>query len=287
MTMNERRAEFLSLQNGAPVRGADLLKNEVERCRLMAYLNEYGYEELMNTFLKHSSKKGKKYWTQWVARLYMLQKNAESPSVAFLTHDSKIAKRIKEGHSSLNPSDEEFAEFHYKFLDFIEFLKDLDEIVLNITQINALFWHICHRTYDCEALRSHMPVFAKEGQKFKGLWDKDDDTPRREYFNRCLERLQSMQEHAAPYDDRPITAAMKQKVWKTEFGKCQSGICVICRQTEITKDSFECGHITARALGGQTELDNLIPICFDCNRSMGTRNAYEYRDDVYPLSVNA
>lgn len=287
MTMNERRAEFLSLQNGAPVRGADLLKNEVERCRLMAYLNEYGYEEMMNTFLEHSSKKGKKYWTQWVARLYMLQKNAESPSVAFLIHDSKIAKRIKEGHSSLNPSDEEFAEFHYKFLDFIEFLKDLDEIVLNITQINALFWHMCHRTYDREVIRSHMPVFAKEGQKFKGLWDKDDDTPRREYFNRCLERLQSMQEHAAPYDDRPITAAMKKTVWKTEFKKSPTGICVICRQTEITKESFECGHIIARALGGQTELDNLIPICFDCNRSMGTRNAYEYRDDVYPLSVNA
>jgi 5-methylcytosine-specific restriction endonuclease McrA len=291
MTMDERTAEFLSLQNGEPVRNADLLKNKVEQCRLMAHIRPYGYQEMMrNTFLEHSSTKGKKYWTQWVARCFLLQKNAESPLVAFLLHDTRdLKKRIDKGHSSLNPSDDEFAEFHYKFLDFIEFLKDLDKIVLNITQINALFWHMCHRTYDREVLRSHMQFFAKEGsvKEYRTLWDKGDHEPRRQYFNRCLEQLQSMQEHAAPYDDRQITAVMKKKVWKTKFGESSTGVCVICRQTEITKESFECGHIKARALGGQTELDNLIPICRDCNRSMGTRDANKYRDDRYPPSVNA
>jgi hypothetical protein len=282
MTMNERRAEFLSLQNGAPVRGSDLLKNEVGRCRLMAKLNQYGYEEMMRTFLDHCSTKGKKYWTQWVARCYLLQKNAESPSVEFLLHDTKdLAKRIKTGHSSLYPSDDEFAEFHYKFLDFIEFLKDLDEIEFNVTQIFALFCHMCHHSYDREVLSSHMQFFAKEGRKFKSLWDKDLHEPRRQYFNECLDKLIEMTEPAA-YDEKPITAAMKKDVWKMAFGKSQSGTCVICNKAEITKKSFECGHVVARALGGKTEPSNLRPMCFDCNRSMGTRNAYEYKKDVYP-----
>lgn len=282
MTMNERRVEFMSLQGGAPVRGSDLLKNEVVRCRLMAYLNQYGYEEMMrNTFLEICSKKGKKYWTQWVSRCFMLQKDlSDTPSETFLFPDKKYEKHIKIGHSSLNPSDYEFAEFHYKFLDFIDFLSKLNDIDLNVTQMFALFYYISHNTYNHKTLQSHMRNFSKEGQIYKGLWENSPETDmRRRYFNRCLEQLREMTEPAAPYDERPITKSLKKDVWK----KCQNGFCEICRTTKIAKDSFECGHIQSRALGGQTELDNLIPICFDCNRSMGTRNAYEYRDDVYPL----
>jgi 5-methylcytosine-specific restriction endonuclease McrA len=278
--MNERRAEFLSLQNGKPVRGSDLLKNEV-RCRLMAKLNQHGYEEMMRQFFDHCSKKAPKFWANWVAKMYLMMET-DKPEDVFVIGDSKIAKRIKESHSSLNPSDDEFAEFHYKFLDFVEFLSELEEsIVLNPTQMFVLFYYIAHHEYTREVLHSHMRNFSKEGQvrKFKNLWEKDDCEPRREYFNSCLEQLSRMTEPAKPYDYRQPGKSLKKKVWK----KCVNGICEICRQTEITKDSFECGHIQSRALGGQTELDNLIPICRDCNRSMGTRNAYEYRDDVYPL----
>jgi hypothetical protein len=38
----------------------------------------------------------------------------------------------------------------------------------------------------------------------------------------------------------------------------------------------------ARALGGQVTIENLIPICFTCNRAMGTRNAWEFKRDMYP-----
>ena len=281
MTMNERRAEFLSLQNGKPVRGSDLLKNEI-RCRLMAKLNQHGYEDMMRQFFDHCSKKAPKFWANWVAKMYLMM-DADVPAETFLIGDSKIAKRIKDSHSSLNPSEDEFAKFHRNFLDFFEFLSELEEsIVLNPTQMFALFRLICENSYDRETVHSHMWKFSKEGQvrKFKNLWEKDDCEPRRKYFNNCLEQLRGMREVASPYDDTPISKSLKNKVWK----KCKNGgICEICRKTEITKETFECGHIVSRALGGQTELSNLIPICFDCNRSMGIRNANDYRDDVYPL----
>lgn len=34
---------------------------------------------------------------------------------------------------------------------------------------------------------------------------------------------------------------------------------------------FECGHNVPESKGGKTTLDNLVPICARCNRSMGDR----------------
>ena len=285
LTMNERRAEFLSLQNGVPVRGSDLLKNEVG-CKLMVAFNQYDYENIMDeSFLKRCTKKAAKFNVNWMARCYLLFKsiNSEHPSETFLISDKTIAARIKTSHSSLNPSDDEFAEFHDAFLDFVEFLSKLEAtIVFNPTQLFALFFCLCENRYNHDVVHSYMTYFSKDGQAkyFKGLWESDLDEPRRQYFNSCIEQIRDMNTVADPYDERPVTKSLRKRVW----AKCVDGKCDIC-QEDITDTDFEAGHIKARARGGQTEIDNLIPICFKCNHSMGTRNAYEYKNDVYPYNV--
>lgn len=283
LTMNERRIEFLSLQNGIPVRGSDLLKNEMG-CRLIVQLNIHDYEDLMmNSIFPRCSKKGEKFWTNWVARFYLLSKDVSfTPSETFLISDSKLAKHIKENHSSLNPSEREFDEFHTKFLDFIEFLSGLDEtVIFNPTQLFALFYHLCSPC-DHDVVRSYMRNFCKDGQlkKYKGLWEKDECEDRRKYFKNCIDEMIEMRVLALPYDDRPIKSSLRKQVWE----KCVDGKCDICG-TGIEETQFEAGHITARSKGGQTELYNLIPMCFDCNRSMGTRNAYKYKEDRYPMHM--
>ena len=50
--------------------------------------------------------------------------------------------------------------------------------------------------------------------------------------------------------------------------------------------NFECGHIIPESKGGETNEDNLIPICGLCNKSMGTRNMYEYTKEIFPHSYN-
>ena len=110
------------------------------------------------------------------------------------------------------------------------------------------------------------------------MWEsKGKRTPRREYFNYCLNQINSITERALPPDEKPVSKALKNRVW----AKCVDNQCAICKGP-ITKKDFEAGHIDARSRRGKTDIDNLIPMCFDCNRKMGTRNAYEYRDDVYP-----
>jgi len=282
LSMNERRAEFLSLQNGIPVRGSDLLKNEVG-CKLMVAYNNYDYEEMMtDIFLKRCTKKADKYTVNWMARCYLIFKSVDNPSEAFLIGDKVISSRIKSSHSSLHPSDDEFADFHDAFLDFKEFLSNLDaSITFNPTQIFALFYGLCENRNNHEIIHSYMPYFSKDGQQryFKRLWESDPEESRRGYFDACLEQIRDMTTMASPYDDRQVTKSLRKRVWE----KCENGKCLICQES-IDKDNFEAGHIVARAKGGQTELENLIPICFNCNRSMGTRNAYEYKESRYPYN---
>jgi len=288
LTMNERREEFLSLQKSSPVRGSDLLKNVVG-CKLIAMFDNYEYETMMDdVFFPRCTKKATKFWVNWAARCFLLftrfieEEECQIPSsTSFLKSDSKIKELINSNHSTLEPSQEEFEAFHDVFLEFIEFLQKLDVLIIfNPTQMFALFYHLCEDTVNRDVLRTHMLLFSKWGKckDFKKLWESTSELePRRKHYDNCLARLQTMTEPAV-IDDRPISKKLRKQVW----AKCVDGKCQICCDNEITYDDFEAGHIIARAALGLTELDNLIPICFECNRAMGVRNAYEFKRDVYP-----
>jgi 5-methylcytosine-specific restriction endonuclease McrA len=69
-----------------------------------------------------------------------------------------------------------------------------------------------------------------------------------------------------------ISKKLREEVWLKHFGKTFSSKCPIqwCTR-EISVFSFEVGHNIPESKGGRTTIDNLIPICGDCNRSMGDR----------------
>jgi len=290
LTMHERSEEFMSLQNGVPVRNSDYYKN-MTCCTLIDYLQRNNTETLMKQiFFSHCSKQALNFWTQWVCRCFLLFKRFKEGdttvapvSETFLFRDTEINKNIESNHTNFNPSEEVLGDFYNVFKGFIEFLKNLSEdIEFNPTQIFAIFYHLCDETRNIGILSSHMAKFSKAG-KGKNLWVSKkgcNNEMRRTYFNECVEELKGMIELAIPIDKRPITGKIKNEVWK----KCVDGKCVICKETKIKKKTFEVGHIVARSLGGKMEIDNLLPMCFDCNRSMGTRNALEYKKDTYPFT---
>jgi len=289
LTIEERRQEFLSLQKGRRVCGSDITKN-MTNCPIIEFFEKNKYQVIMKTiFIERCSKKARKYWVNWAVRCFNLFKksNGDLPdkvSEIFLEDDSSIEKKIK--FNTLMSTEDELSAFNVKFANFISFLQRMDkEHLLNPTQIFALFYHLCGERRDLEVLKSHMPLFSKEGQKrpVKSLWKSaGTTTPRREYFNKCVSQLEAMVETAQPIDEKPITKKLKAEVWK----KCANKTCECC-QKEITKTSFEAGHIIARAKGGPTEIDNLVAICGDCNKRMATRNLYEFKEDVYPTKTTS
>jgi len=52
--------------------------------------------------------------------------------------------------------------------------------------------------------------------------------------------------------------------------------CLCCKKVLITNTNFEVGHVLSEKNGGSHEINNLRPICFACNHSMGSENMIEF-----------
>lgn len=81
------------------------------------------------------------------------------------------------------------------------------------------------------------------------------------------------------YIKKKIPKALKRQIWLKKIGNNIEGKCYVCSRI-IYNDDHECGHIIAEVNGGETTLENLIPICKNCNRSCHTKNLDEFKKVV-------
>lgn len=85
----------------------------------------------------------------------------------------------------------------------------------------------------------------------------------------------------AKRDKRPgISKAVKNMTWKNHFGDDGNGKCYVCLE-KINIANFECGHIVSYSDGGKNTCENMRPICFLCNRSMGKKNLEEFKNEHF------
>lgn len=72
------------------------------------------------------------------------------------------------------------------------------------------------------------------------------------------------------YHKKSIPKALRQQIWLKHIGEKFTGKCVTkwCKNP-ITVFNYECGHNIPESKGGSTSINNLFPICGNCNRSMG------------------
>ncbi|MBU2009191.1 MAG: HNH endonuclease [Chloroflexi bacterium] len=87
-------------------------------------------------------------------------------------------------------------------------------------------------------------------------------------------------------DDKPkrkrkaIPKPLKEATWKKYFGPEAEGRCYVCK-TAITVFNFDAGHNKASVKGGKDKLENLRPICHQCNLAMGTMSIETYKAKHY------
>lgn len=74
------------------------------------------------------------------------------------------------------------------------------------------------------------------------------------------------------YKKAKIPKALAEQVWITHMGHHFEGKCRVrwCKN-RISVFDYECGHNIPESKGGKTTLDNLVPICARCNRSMSNQ----------------
>jgi hypothetical protein len=78
---------------------------------------------------------------------------------------------------------------------------------------------------------------------------------------------------------------LRCEVWCKRNGDFLLRKCYICR-TDLHFKNFECGHIKAEAKGGKITIDNVEPICSNCNKTMQTMNLNDFINENYPERQN-
>ena len=69
-----------------------------------------------------------------------------------------------------------------------------------------------------------------------------------------------------------IPLAIRQQVWLKYIGKKFDNKCnIIWCQNNITVFRFHVGHVIPKSKGGSIEIENLRPICSNCNLSMSNK----------------
>ena len=74
------------------------------------------------------------------------------------------------------------------------------------------------------------------------------------------------------YKKQKIPKALREQVWLNKNGEYFNSTCSIhwCNNN-INCFNFDCGHNIPESKGGETNIENLIPICRNCNTGMGNR----------------
>jgi hypothetical protein len=78
-----------------------------------------------------------------------------------------------------------------------------------------------------------------------------------------------------------FTEWFKKSIWRKTNAGLDKVACPVCSLELITKDSFSAGHILAAAKGGMMCIENIMPICSDCNVQMGSRHLYWFAWHYY------
>ena len=89
-----------------------------------------------------------------------------------------------------------------------------------------------------------------------------------------------MEQWYANTKKKSIPKTLRMDVWK-EYCTIQSVKCPVCEKKEISPFDFEVGHVVSERDGGSLDIYNLRPICSLCNRSMGTKNLFEFKKQFY------
>jgi 5-methylcytosine-specific restriction endonuclease McrA len=90
------------------------------------------------------------------------------------------------------------------------------------------------------------------------------------------------EEHKNTYKKKAIPKSLKKKVWDKWIGpNIGRTKCLCCKHEEIRQIEFHCGHIIAEVNGGETNVENLRPICAQCNLSMGSMSMDEFRKTYF------
>jgi 5-methylcytosine-specific restriction endonuclease McrA len=118
--------------------------------------------------------------------------------------------------------------------------------------------------------------------------DKEDDEEKEEdenkevkeqndYLRRNSEKKAEEETKKPKKKKQSIPKNIRMIVWNHYIGEdIIKHKCLCCKKVTISNTNFEVGHVLSEKNGGTLEINNLRPICFACNHSMGAENMIHF-----------
>jgi 5-methylcytosine-specific restriction endonuclease McrA len=125
----------------------------------------------------------------------------------------------------------------------------------------------------------------------KLLRDEDPKLKKRDASAKVASKSEVVKENLGR--KKAVPKSVRDEVWRRfGGGTSTTSVCQVC---EISTISYLCGsgskavlgHVQSHSLGGTGEVDNLRPICANCNSTMGTQNMFAFKASKFPNSSPA
>ena len=109
------------------------------------------------------------------------------------------------------------------------------------------------------------------------LQEKEKEQEQKQKQESESESEEQKQDYIVVPKNKKVAKSQKELVWNTHIGDdILKHKCLCCKHRYIQINKFEAGHVKSRANGGEDSIDNLRPICVECNRSMGSMHMEEF-----------
>lgn len=128
-----------------------------------------------------------------------------------------------------------------------------------------------------EKQRSEIEAKMKEELKKQEDERKRQEDLQKEEERKLQEEEDKKKKEEAKKRKQAIPKNVRTIVWNHYIGDdIIRHRCLCCKKVLIANTNFEVGHVLSEKNGGTHEINNLRPICFACNHSMGTENMIDF-----------
>lgn len=293
LSFDQRKNIFMRWQNGSKISQCDSYKNEdYPYCQ---YVVNNSLDRSLADTLSGFLKSGRNNWLWDIYRLLnvclkdelkeiMLSSIAARTSIekdnSFTTTQLKEAQtRLEKLLVKLKPLEKLKSSMYLSFLlGFIYLWKKATPNVRAIAEKEEFLLAFAKESLEND---DHNHSTLNNGPQVKGFLNS---------FSAFTDKFYSTVDTFTPPPTTPvqkkkenIPAALKTDVWNEYIGKEKGeGECYCCKKKCISQRDFHAGHVIPEHHGGTTTLDNLRPVCGQCNLSMGTQNMNNFIQKYYP-----
>lgn len=296
LSFEQRKEIFLRWQSGTGITQCEKFKNEnYSFCEFIIKNN------LQNTVSKNLSeflKSDTKNWLWDLYRMLLLFSSLTNEPKYSMISSLEARTHIQKPSQPYDISDEKYNESIQRLTNYLTkvyFLKEFkNKMKLSLFMIIAYLWF---KNNSENSMND--PDFMKEfiNEIINDTNYKCSTLNNGPEIKICLTNLINIEEKlkekllqkkkpivVSQLKKKKINDSLKTSVWNKYFGSSVGETdCFCCGSTKINQRDFHAGHVLAEATGGETNLENLRPICSKCNQSMGIEDMRLFMKKNYPM----